>query len=400
MRPFALLLAVLTAFMVAAPAVAQGLFSPVARINDRVITGWELDQRVRFNRLLGAQGDLRRISMDQLIDDRLRLQAAESIGVMPSDADVTAGLSEFAGRANLSVDQFHQIIEANGVDRATFRDFVTAGVAWRNVVRERLGPQVADIDPGDVRRVIRTGNGAEGGVRVLMSEIILPARNAQERAIADARAAEIRAIDTPARFESAASRYSVAGTRQSGGRLEWLPIEALPAALQGPAATMQVGQIVGPVDLGETIGWFQLRQRESGEAAAARGNSVEYATVIVPGGTVEAANIAARADRCDDLYSVAPGRQIERVTRPLSQIPQAIAAELSRLDENEASYSLVQGASTVLVMLCTRAPYLQGEDAPIVGERAALGAIRNERLERLAAGYLAELRSGARIQYY
>ena len=400
MRPLALLLAILMTFALGPPATAQGLFAPVARINDRVITGWELDQRMRFNRLLGAQGDLRRVSMDQLIDDRLRLQAAASIGALPSDADIIDGLVEFAGRANLSVDQFHQIIEANGVDRATFRDFVTAGVAWRNVVRERLGPEVSDVDPGEIRRTIRTGGGAEGGVRVLMSEIILPARNAQERAIANARAAEIRAIDTFARFESAASRYSVSPTRQGGGRLEWLPIEGLPAPLRGPAASMSEGQIVGPIDLGESIGWFQLRKRESGAAAAARGNSIEYATVIVPGGTVEAANIAARADRCDDLYSVAPGRQIDRVTQPIAQIPQAIAAELSRLDENEASYGLTQGASTVLVMLCTRAPYLQGEDAPVVGQRAALGAIRNERLERLAAGYLAELRSGARIQYY
>ena len=400
MRPLALLLAVLAVFATGIPAAAQGLFSPVARINDRVITGWELDQRMRFNRLLGAKGDLRRVSMDQLIDDRLRLQAAESLGVLPTEEQVRAGLTEFAGRANLSVDKFHQIIEANGVDRATFRDFVTAGVAWRNVVRERIGPEVDDVDPGEIRRALRTGEGADGGVRVLMSEIILPARNAQERAIADARAAEIRGIDTFAGFESAASRYSVAATRRAGGRLEWLPIERLPGPLQGPAATMSEGQIVGPVALGDSIGWFQLRKRESGAAAAVRGSAVEYATVVVPGGTVEAANIAARADRCDDLYSVAPGRQIERVTRSIDQIPQAIAAELSRLDENEASYGLTQGAATVLVMLCSRAPYLDGEDAPIVGQRAALGAIRNERLERLAAGYLAELRSGARIQYY
>ena len=37
-----------------APVAAQNLFEPVARVNDRVITRYEVRQRARFLKLLGA----------------------------------------------------------------------------------------------------------------------------------------------------------------------------------------------------------------------------------------------------------------------------------------------------------------------------------------------------------
>ena len=87
----------------ALPAAAQNLFAPVARVGDRVVTGYELDQRVRFNRALSAPGDLQAISLQQLVEDRLRLIAADLAGIDPTEEEVAEGMAEFAARANLSL---------------------------------------------------------------------------------------------------------------------------------------------------------------------------------------------------------------------------------------------------------------------------------------------------------
>lgn len=64
----------------ALPALAQS-FSPAIKVNDRVITEYELDQRMRMLRLFRTPGDIPAQAEEQLIDDRLRLQAAAELGI-------------------------------------------------------------------------------------------------------------------------------------------------------------------------------------------------------------------------------------------------------------------------------------------------------------------------------
>ena len=50
---------------VGAPATAQ--FSPVIQVGDKVITGFELDQRRRMLELFRTPGDLKEVAREQLI---------------------------------------------------------------------------------------------------------------------------------------------------------------------------------------------------------------------------------------------------------------------------------------------------------------------------------------------
>ena len=61
------------------PAVAQDLFSPVIVVNDRAVTGFELDQRQRLLQLFGTPGDLSREARTQLVEDRLKQQELDRV---------------------------------------------------------------------------------------------------------------------------------------------------------------------------------------------------------------------------------------------------------------------------------------------------------------------------------
>src|SRR5690606_22504562 len=129
-----LALAGLTAL--AAPSVAQsGQFSPVVVVNDSAVTRYELDQRVQFLTMLRAPGDPVAEAEKGLIEDRLRIAAAKAAGITINDQQIAAGMAEFAGRANLDTEQFLQAIGQGGVAPEAFRDFVAAGLAWREAVR-------------------------------------------------------------------------------------------------------------------------------------------------------------------------------------------------------------------------------------------------------------------------
>ena len=131
----ALLITALT--LPAAPA-RSGPFTPVVMVNDSAVTGFEIDQRLRFMQLLNAPNATRHEVEEELISDRLKMAAARRMGITVSEANLAEGLAEFAGRANMVTDEFVAALAGNGVEPETYRDFVHVGLAWRELVRQRV----------------------------------------------------------------------------------------------------------------------------------------------------------------------------------------------------------------------------------------------------------------------
>jgi len=389
-----------TLICTATTAFAQSQFEAVKKINDRVITRYELEQRVRFLQVLRSPGDPNVLAMEQLTEDRLKQDILDGVGQRLNEDNIADGMAEFAARANLTTEQFVQAIGQAGVDEETFRDFVKVGLGWRDFVRGRFGPQARISEAEIDRRIALAGSGS--GLRVLMSEIILP-NVPQVAAQTAARVEEIRSINSIAAFEAAARKYSFAPTRSKGGRLEWLPLSNLPPQLRQIILSLQPGEITAPLPLENAVAFFQLRDLEEAPAVPAEIAAVEYAAFYIPGGRSEAGLAAAkrvrdRVDTCDDLYGVAKGLpedRLERGSLAPADIPNDIGIELAKLDDNEVSTNLTRanGQTLVFLMLCGRTPDL-GQDVDRENIRQALF---NERLESLSQGFLAGERADALI---
>ncbi|OYX41866.1 MAG: hypothetical protein B7Z02_14745 [Rhodobacterales bacterium 32-67-9] len=423
-----LALAALMALMT--PAQAQsGKFSPAIIVNDSVITQYELDQRIRFLTLLRAPGDPVAEAEKGLTEDRLRSHAAKAAGIVPNEQQIAAGMAEFAGRANLDTEQFLQAIGQAGVVPETFRDFVSAGLAWREVVRARFGQRIS-ITEAEIDRAMSVVAQRGAGPRVLLSEILIPMSPGTAIEVNDLATALSESIRSEAAFAAAARQYSAAPSRAEGGQIGWIPLTNLPPQLRQVIAGLANGQVSPPVPLGSAMGLFRLRGLEQGGEIAAANISVDYAQLMIAGGrSAEALNMAERVrgevDTCDDLYRVAKGRpanELLRETRPMSQVPAEIAAELARLDDNESSTALTRGEALVFLMLCKRSATLAAGGVPAVtdvsaptgdgvpaidptlgfGQGPSRAQVReeliNQRLASQADGYLAELRANAIIR--
>ena len=392
--------ALAAALVALAPQVhGQSLFSPAIRVNQDIVTWYELQQRQQFLDVLGIPGSSEAEVRQALIDDRLRKQAMRDAGIQAAPEDVQAGIDEFAARGQLSTDQFLQALGDVGVDPETVRDFVADQLSWRDYIAARFISQARPTDD-EINRAL--GQGGGGGLQILLSELIIPV-TPQTVAQANALATEISRLDTQDAFSAAATQYSAAATRDNGGRLDWLPITNLPPALQEVILSLKNGQITEPITLPNAVALFQMRGIREVSSGTPRYSKIDYAAYYLPGGRsadslATAARLKEEIDTCDDLYGVAkdqPAEVLDRVSAAPSEIPRDIALELAKLDPNEVSTALTRnnGQTLVFLMMCNRTRDL-GEDTSRVD---VANALTQQRLQAFAESLLEQLRADAVI---
>jgi len=377
------------------PAQAQDLFAPRLYINGQVITEYEVIQRALFLKLLRAPGDLQKEALKALTEDRLRFTEAKRLSLTLTDEEVKAGMEEFAGRANLNAEKLIGELEKIGIAPETFRDFVVAGLLWRQAVRGRYAGQVT-VSEADIDKAMQAATRPRA-LKVLASELVIPAQPGKEDAALALASRLSDEIDSEAEFAAAARRYSAAPTAGRGGRLEWLPVSNLPPAIAAQVVALGVGDASAPIQVPGAVVLFLLRDIAPDETAEPISVSVEYARFLMPDDPAAIAAILAKADNCLDLYGPAKGLPEDRLvieTQSMSEIPRDIGLELARLDPGETSTALTRSGMRMLLMLCSRNV---DSDPPPTREEMRLVA-QNQKLDGLAQGYMAELKSAAIIR--
>jgi peptidyl-prolyl cis-trans isomerase SurA len=127
---------VLLTLGVAPSAVAQNTIQIL--VNDEPITSYDIRERGKMLRVFtgGKQGEKQ--AADQLIEERLMLQEAKRRSVEITDEALDAELGNRARAAKLTGPQFLQALRQAGINAETFKAFLRANLAWREVVRARF----------------------------------------------------------------------------------------------------------------------------------------------------------------------------------------------------------------------------------------------------------------------
>ena len=371
---------------------SEGIFDTVISVNKTAITNYELEQRIRFFSFLNEPGDANIKSRQSLIDDRLKMAAAQKEGIALTSIELKKSMSDFAKNSNQGLAALLELLKQGGVDPETFRDFVEVGVVWREVVRKRFSSQVnptkAEID----RAVISAS--PKGGIKVLLTEIILPAGPNQLRE-SQKISKQLTKITSVKVFSDQATKLSVSNSRENGGKLPWRNLKDIPNGLRQIIASLQPGQVTTPIEVNNAIVLFQLRDIEESISNDPETISMEFARITGPNSLLKLA--VKTIDSCDDLYGLTKLNEnfvFTILTQHPDDIEQEIALRLNSLDKDEISiFSNGPDDEGDLIMLCKR-DYKTLENT----SRDQIAAnIRSARLTNLAEGYLAELRTKATV---
>lgn len=371
-----------------APALAQGSpFSPAVIVNGRAVTFFELDQRALLFSLLEPGIDAAAQARASLIDDRLRQQAAEAAEVSVPEAALAAGMEEFASRAKLTADEFIAALAERGVARETFRDFVLAGLLWREAVRVEF-LATTQVSEREIDRAIAGGIASGGALKVLLSELVIPTGG-----VTDAMELALRIkgdVATPAGFAAAARVHSSAPSAAQGGVLDWAELSALPPQIAAIAAPLAIGQMSDPIALDGAVTLLFMRDRSATGGEAPGAMTLDFVTVPA------ASALPAATGICPDALALGRGLPEEAVQRrqvPQGQIGGALGSALAGLDAGESAAYTSEDGQRRRVMLCARTPLTEFP----ASREDVRGQLLNQKMAIRAQSHLEKLRAEAHI---
>lgn len=118
---------------------------------------------------------LRKTAVEELIDERLKLQEAKRVNVVASDDDVEKLIKSIAERNKMTVDQFAKNMASMGGDIGAMRARFKATLSWNDVIRRKFGHQIA-ITERDIDRAVSAAPGGPGEdqVDLAVQRITLP----------------------------------------------------------------------------------------------------------------------------------------------------------------------------------------------------------------------------------
>lgn len=140
------------------PAFGQGAIKIL--VNDKPITSLDIKNRAAMLKAFtrGKQGE--KEATDQLIEETLMLQEAARRNIKVSDEEIEAEFANRATQAGMTATQFGQAMRQSGIDPQTFKNFLRANMAWREIVRARFRATV-NVTEQDITAAL-TKRGAEG----------------------------------------------------------------------------------------------------------------------------------------------------------------------------------------------------------------------------------------------
>lgn len=257
---------------------APGGSGIAATVNDDVITRADVDSRVNLY-LSGTKGtpppealrQMRAQVLDRLIDEKLQLREAKTLGIAVSDEELAEAFAQIAKQNNFSPEEFKRRLAGEGVKMSSMNDQLRAEISWSGVIRRKLRPQIS-ISEGEIDHALAQVTRASEKPQYRVAEIFLPVKAQAEADAVRIQLEKIAAqIRQGGRFSDAARAYSQAPGAAQGGDLGWLQDGQLGPEIEAALKTLKTGELSAPIR--SEKGYHLIFLREVRQPEGAKGEA-------------------------------------------------------------------------------------------------------------------------------
>lgn len=259
-----------------APAFAQSTIKVV--VNDDAITSYDIAQRARLLQLTTRRsaGAAKKAAVEELIDERIKVQEAERLKVTVSESQVDEAFASIASRTKMSPANLSAALSKSGVRPSSLKDRIRSEMAWADVVRRRFRASIQVSEQDIIAALQKQGDdGDKTTTEVTLTQFIfvIP-RNSSNgfKASRKREANALRGTFTSCEGGTAlAQEYKEVVVKPLGIRL----FPELPAAVKASLDGVDVGKLGKPLTTGNGIEVFAICNKREIKSDAAARNVIE-----------------------------------------------------------------------------------------------------------------------------
>jgi peptidyl-prolyl cis-trans isomerase SurA len=166
-----------------------------AIVNGEPVTNYDIEQRTKLNQIATQKPPARKVVLEELIDERLKLQLIRRYSIEGIDKDVESALANMARRGRTSPKEFADQLGRSGINIDTLKSRVRAELAWSQIIRGRFQSSfqfsekevLARIDPSK-------SQDAGGAYEYTLRPILFVVPRGSQPALIEARRREAEAL--------------------------------------------------------------------------------------------------------------------------------------------------------------------------------------------------------------
>ena len=295
----------------------------LATVNDSVITGYDLRQRmlllIAMTQVQPTPENIPAIqqqALNALVDQRLQMQELATYeDLVVSDAEVDAEITAMAEEVGATPQAYLDFLAQGGIRPVTLREQIRTDIGWSRLVGGRFQSR-ARVSRGAVEAAMRQVSEAAAKKQYLIGEIYIEsARVGGQQAALNGATQLVQQMVQGAPFQNVAQQFSAAPSATRGGDAGWVVEGTMQPALQQALDQLEVGQLSRPIPVDGGVYIIYMRDKRDGASASLV--QIKQVMIELPE-TATAAEVAAASQRlealrpqltCDNLLARATSEQ-------------------------------------------------------------------------------------------
>ncbi len=248
----------------------------IATVNDRIITGFDLRQRMLVIMAMSQVqpteeniGAIQQQALNDLIEQQLQAAEISKFETLKiSDQEVDEEIAAMAREAGTTGPNYLAFLEQGGIRPQAFREQLRTEIGWRELVGGRFRDR-AKVSRAQVDQAMRQMTESATKPQYLVGEIYLEASRVggMQEAMNGARQL-VQQMVQGAPFMAVARQFSAAPSAARGGDAGWVVQGTVQPALEQAMAALEVGQLSNPVPVDGGVYILYMRDKRSGAATS------------------------------------------------------------------------------------------------------------------------------------
>ena len=385
----------------------------LATVNDSVITGYDLRQRmlllIAMTQVQPTPENIPAIqqqALNALVDERLQVrELANYEDLKVTDQEVDEEITAMAQEVGATPQAYLDFLAQGGIRPVTLREQIRTQIGWSQLVGGRFQGR-ARVSRAAVDAAMRQISEAAAKKQYLIGEIYIEsARVGGQQAALNGANQLVQQMVQGAPFQNVAQQFSAAPSATRGGDAGWIVEGTVQPALQQALDQLEVGQLSRPIPVDGGVYIVYMRDKRDGASASLV--QIKQVMIELPE-TASEAEVAAAAQRlqtlqpqltCDNMLTRATSEQ-GLLGADLGEADvQNLAPQFQQVARSAAVGSVSSPVRTPLglhlLAVCGRR--VGGVEAP--DPREVENQLFRQNLANLGRRYMRDLREDALIEF-